>query len=298
MLFSEFFYEKEVCILFAGTNKGKSILAVQIADSIGRGVPIEGFKLEAPAQPVLYIDFELSHKQFENRYSKDYADHYPWHDNCYRAEINYKNILPEGVDTEKVVNDAIDDMIAETGAKIIIVDNLTYLKDETEKAKFAAPLMRHLKNLKELYGLTFLLLAHTPKRDTSKPLNENDLFGSKQFMNLTDSAFAIGQSVTDKSLVYLKQIKQRQKEEMYGEDNVVLMQRSKPNNFLKMELVGYGKEWDHLKTRNNDTETREVAEIMDMYNGNASLRDIATKKQMSYSKVQKIVNDNKDKINR
>src|SRR5674476_374724 len=36
MLFSEFWYESEVCILFSHTNLGKSILAVQIANSISR----------------------------------------------------------------------------------------------------------------------------------------------------------------------------------------------------------------------------------------------------------------------
>ena len=292
MLFSEFFYENEICILFAGTNKGKSILAVQIADSIGRGIAVDGFKLEAPAQPVLYIDFELSYKQFENRYSKHYADHYEWHANCYRAEINYKNAQPAGYDnTEDYVNDSIDVMIARSKAKIVIVDNLTYLKDETEKAKFALPLMRHLKELKEEYGLTFLLLAHTPKRDTSKPINENDLHGSKMLMNLTDSSFAMGQSVTDKTLLYLKQVKQRHTEEMYGEDNVVLMQRTKPHNFLKMELVGYGKEWEHLRTRNNDAERQHQEGIVEMYKAGKSLREIATTKQLSYRKVRDIVVD-------
>jgi len=37
MLFSEFWFENEVCILFADTNLGKSILAVQIANSISKG---------------------------------------------------------------------------------------------------------------------------------------------------------------------------------------------------------------------------------------------------------------------
>ena len=42
MLFGEFWFESELCILFADTNLGKSILAVQIGDSISRGIPIKG----------------------------------------------------------------------------------------------------------------------------------------------------------------------------------------------------------------------------------------------------------------
>jgi RecA-family ATPase len=37
MLFSEFWFEGELCILFADTNLGKSILAVQIGNSISKG---------------------------------------------------------------------------------------------------------------------------------------------------------------------------------------------------------------------------------------------------------------------
>ena len=56
----------------------------------------------------------------------------------------------------------------------MIIDNLTYLKNETEKAKDALPLMKHLKALKRKYGLSILALAHTPKRDATKQLSRND----------------------------------------------------------------------------------------------------------------------------
>lgn len=82
MLFSEFWYEGELCILFADTNTGKSILAVQIADSISKGEAVPGFKLQAKAQPVVYLDFELFDKQFEARYSINYGQHYQFAPPC------------------------------------------------------------------------------------------------------------------------------------------------------------------------------------------------------------------------
>src|SRR6476620_6022909 len=63
--FGEFWLEGELSILFADTGKGKSVLAVQIAESIARGVPIKPLKLTSKPQKVLYLDFELSDKQFE-----------------------------------------------------------------------------------------------------------------------------------------------------------------------------------------------------------------------------------------
>ena len=65
-------------------------------------------------------------------------------------------------------------------AKILIVDNLTYLKTQaTETAKEALPLMKRLKQLKIKYDLSILALAHTPKRNLCNPLTKNDLAGSK-----------------------------------------------------------------------------------------------------------------------
>ena len=247
MLFSEFWYEGEVCILFADTNLGKSILAVQIANSISRGEPIPAFKLEAEAQKVLYFDFELTDKQFQNRYSKDYQNPYKFSDNLFRIEINPESEVPDGSTFEDYLNKSIEHSIIETGAKILIVDNLTYLSAENEKAKNALPLMKQLKTLKNKYNLSLLILAHTPKRDLSKQLTRNDLQGSKMLINFCDSCFAIGESFTDKSIRYLKMIKARNTEHIYDADNVIECRIDKPNNFLMFEFLNFGRESTHLK---------------------------------------------------
>ena len=64
-LFLSLVFEKELTILCADTGIGKSIFAVQIAEEIARS----GHK-------VLYLDLELSDKQFEGRYSENYTNHY------------------------------------------------------------------------------------------------------------------------------------------------------------------------------------------------------------------------------
>ena len=55
-------FEGEVGILFADTNIGKSICAVQVANNVSRGENIDVFGSEASQQVVLYLDFELSDK--------------------------------------------------------------------------------------------------------------------------------------------------------------------------------------------------------------------------------------------
>lgn len=246
-LFDEFWYEGEVCIFFADTNLGKSILAVQIGDSISKGVPIPGFKLGALKQKVLYYDFELSDKQFQNRYTSGYEQPYRFDDNFLRVEINPDAILPEIGSYEEFLICQLERSILQSGAKILIVDNLTYLKNETEKAKDALPLMKHLKSLKNKYDLSILALAHTPKRDLSKPITRNDLQGSKMLMNFIDSSFTIGESQKGKNIRYIKQIKARQNEFVYDTENVCVCRIDKEFNFLQFHFFEFGSEREHLK---------------------------------------------------
>ncbi len=254
MLFDSFWYEGEVCILFADTNLGKSILAVQIGESIAKGKPIKGFRFEAQAQKVLYFDFELSDKQFEGRYSEDYTRHYQFSPNFFRAEMNTDADLPEGKKFEDYLNESLEKEIIKHGVKVLIIDNLTYLKADTEKAKHASPLMMYLKKLKQNYGLSLLILAHTPKRDLHRPITENDLQGSKMLSNFCDSIFAIGKSHKENGLRYLKQIKIRSSECMYHIGNVALCLIKKEYSFLGFEFYDCGSETAHLKQR-SDKET-------------------------------------------
>jgi hypothetical protein len=250
MLFGAFWYEGELCILFADTNLGKSVLAVQIGDSISTGRAVPGFHMEASPQIVLYFDFELGDKQFEARYSVNFQNHYVFSERFSRAEIDPDAVLPDAFtnDFEAFLNHSLERAIQETSATVLIIDNITYLKNETEKAKDALPLMKHLKALKSKYRLSILALAHTPKRDLSKPITRNDLQGSKMLINFCDSAFAIGESHTDKSLRYLKQIKARNTEILYDGENVVNCLISKPANFLQFEFLNFGAEREHLRT--------------------------------------------------
>ena len=257
MLFGEFWHEGELCILFADTNVGKSILAVQIGNSIATGVHIHGFTLEAEKQKVLYLDFELSDKQFEVRYSVNYADHYQWCDNFLRAEFDPDTDLINGK-FEELLHASLETAISETGIKILIVDNITYLKNETEKAKDALPLMKQLKTLKKKFDISILALAHTPKRELNKPITRNDLQGSKMLINFCDSSFAIGECQSEKGARYLKQIKARNTEFKYDSENVAFCQINKPHNFLLFEFQHYSNELDLLINGENSFDEKRV----------------------------------------
>jgi len=175
--------------------------------------------------------------------------------------------------------------------KVLIVDNLTYLKNETEKAKDALPLMKHLKALKNKYGLSILALAHTPKRDLSKPITRNDLQGSKMLINFCDSSFSIGESHSDKNLRYLKQIKQRNTEQIYDAENVCVCQIDKPHNFLLFEFVNFGKEWEHLKQHTEKDKENLNEKVSELKQQGRSLREIGAELGISHMKVSRILKD-------
>lgn len=286
MLFSEFWHEGELCILFADTNTGKSILAVQIGNSITTGQPIKDFKFEAEKQKVLYLDFELSDKQFEVRYSNNYSEHYNWPKAFFRAEIDPEADIPEG-SFEEFLHSSLEKAISETACRVLIVDNITYLKNETEKAKDALPLMKHLKALKQKHNLSILALAHTPKRDASKPINRNDLQGSKMLINFCDSAFAIGESQQETGLRYLKQIKARNTEVKFDSDNVLLCQITKPVNFLMFEFLTLAVEQAHLKTLAPNQKEELVFRAKELQKEGKSQRQIAEELQIGLGTVNK-----------
>jgi len=295
-LFDEFWFEGELSILFADTGKGKSILAVQIGESIASGRAIYGFSLTAEAQKVLYLDFELSDKMFEARYSEkpasgDYhVNHHHFADDFIRAEIDPEAMLPEGFTAfEDYLYASLEDLFIKTKAKILIVDNLTYLRSETERAKEALPLMKTLKRLKSKFGLSILALAHTPKRDLSKPLTVNDLQGSKMLSNFADSIFAIGESHKDKNLRYLKQIKTRNADMKYDAENVRVCEVAKPSNFLQFQYLEFGRESDHLKEILEKDKDSLIQKAHELQAQGRTQRDIARELGISASTVNRLL---------
>jgi len=293
MLFGEFWFENELCIMFADTNQGKSILAVQIGNSISKGEFIPGFKLEVPPQIVLYFDFELSAKQFESRYSikneskKRFEEHYQWDENFIRVEINPRTDVPEGLSFEQYLYQSLEKAIISTKAKVLIIDNLTYLKSDTERSKDAAPLVKDLQLLIDKYNCSILVLAHTPKRDLSKPITRNDLQGSKRLIDFCDSAIAIGESHTDKSVKYFKQIKVRAMEFMYDSENVIVCQLHKPYNFLMFEFLNYCSEKEHLKQYTEKDKKQRIIEVLELKKEGLSNVEIARKFGVSEGAIRK-----------
>jgi DNA-binding NarL/FixJ family response regulator len=288
-LFGDFWYEGELCILFADTNVGKSILAVQIGNSLSRGEAIPGFCMKTQSANVLYFDFELSTKQFEKRYTSPNHGYYQFNPNFYRVVLNPNATGERKFDTyADYINNALENILITTEARIIIIDNITCLRSSTDSAASAITLMRNLQAIKNKYGLSVLVLAHTPKRNPSKPVSRNDLQGSKMLLNFADSAFAIGESQAITGGRYLKQIKQRSGSQVYGADNICLCNIIKPYNFLQFAFTGNGAESDHLMHYTEQQRKSSEARILQLRNQGLTFRQIAAETNISLSTVERM----------
>lgn len=275
-LYDEFWYEGETCCLFADSNVGKSILAVQIA----RGI--------ANDRKVLYFDFELNEYHFRRRYSDDETGElYKFPPNLLRVSLNYMMDAYSAEELPDQIMYNIEKSVKETGASVIIIDNLTWIAYNSRSSKMASDLMKRLTAIKAQYDLSMLILAHTPKRNLTRPITQNDLGGSKMLMNFLDSAFAIGCSGKDPAIRYLKQVKVRYAEMQYGEDNVWLCVIEKIRAFLMFRKIGNGMESEHLKKRKEGDKQLLIAKIKAMRSAGATLREIADELGMTVPTVDR-----------
>lgn len=282
-LYKELWYEGEVCCLFADSNLGKSIFAVQMADAIAR------------THNVLYVDCELSDKQFQLRYcSTDAGERHIFPEGLLRAEVNPYAIGAQGYE-EAIIHD-IETAAEQKNCKIVIIDNLTYLCNSSDKGVDAGIFMMKLMSLKKKRGLSLLIIAHTPKRDLSSAITQNHLAGSKKLYNFFDSVFAIGMSAKDNRLRYIKQVKVRAGAFTYDASNVMVFEIDKVNGFLQFIFREFATEEEHLRHRETAEITEHELQAIELNSQGLSCRKIAEQMHISKSTVNNILNRHKNEL--
>lgn len=265
-LWAKTWYEGECCCLFADSNVGKSIYAVQIADYLSN-----------TGKRVLYCDFELSAKQFQLRYTENEVSH-PFSTKFLRAEFD---ISKDTGEAEKNVIDCIEETCRDNHVEVLIVDNITFLNSMTESASEASAVMRQLTRLKRDLQISILVLAHTPKLPPNTALDANNLAGSKRLFNFFDSAFSLG-FVGEKSsdMRYFKQIKVRYGNFLFGANNCLCYKIEKAGAFLRFTPTG-------VMTENTIISNKQLAEISILKGAGKSIRQISELTGLSKSEVHR-----------
>ena len=283
-VFGKFLYEGELGILFGDSNTGKSILSNDISFFVSGG----GHEWEwmvSPKIPSLYIDLEMTEKQFVHRY-KDASKYIP---ETYRRTGVDSLMCEEDKLYSVVKNEIISQQGEQNPPKFIIIDNITNGFGSIFSPSKMRQLVSDLKSLKNRFGLTILLIAHCPKRKPNTPITGNNLGGSKMLLNFCDSAFAIAPSIVGNDFKYIKQIKTREGQKM---DDVLTVQIvSKP--YLSMKTYGWNEEDAHINPDNDTlwnidlTPEKEIELVRLLNSGELSFSDIGTLLDMSTESVRR-----------
>jgi energy-coupling factor transporter ATP-binding protein EcfA2 len=290
-MFDVFLHSGELAILFGDTGIGKSILAVAIADAVSRGVGLLTLENQSEACNVIYHDFELSDKQFQKRYSDNNGTMHQFSNNLYTDNVDFTELVVDRNNRfEQVLMEKIKMDIIDVDAKLIIIDNITFLSAQTSSdVQVAMELMKLLKQLKTELGVTIIVLAHTPKRNPSNPLIINDLAGSKQLSNFADTVFAVGVSSADSGYRYIKQVKPSRSGELkYDASNVLkceLLRDEADETLLTFKFIAFCNEAPLLAEELDEEALK--AQALKLRNGGkgATIREIARELGISKSKV-------------
>ncbi len=294
-LFDSFWFEGELCFLFSDMGVGKTALSVQIAQSIATGQPIsELIKMGAKSQRVFLCEFELSVKQFESRFKdKETGIVFTPSEHIIRAELNLQEFDFRNSLEETVIED-IKNALKETEIKVVIIDNITAIQD-TGRIDQAIRFMQKMNKIKRELGLSILILGHTPKRNLTEPITQNNMGGSKKLMDLADSSFCISKSTKGERYRYIKQIKVRQDAFRYNSENVIDCELAMKSGFLSFQINGTSPELSHLK-KPNPKENRND-EIIEAYFSNKYTQvQIAEKFEITDRQVRNIIENYKKEL--
>lgn len=280
-LWRRLWIEGEACCLFADTNLGKSILAVQIADEITRET----------GRKVLYFDFELSAKQFQVRYSVKQPDGklviHGFSNAFKRFEVN-PSFCDYDTDPVELYLSTIEREVVRHDAKIVIIDNLTWICNASESGDAAGQFMQRLVEIKKRNGLSILVIAHTPKRIINTKLTQNSLAGSKRLANFFDAMMAVGASVNEQpSGRYIKQLKARSTEIFHGENSVLACHIVREGAMLKFDGWSTANE-DVLLTPEGSDKVAKHDEIARMLQAGIAIRDISSSLRVSNQTIYKV----------
>lgn len=260
-------YEHQCTCIFSDSGVGKTMLATQI-----------GIDMAKSGHTVLYVDFELSYNEFANRYISEQGT-FKFPDNFYRCELKQclDQELADGQSYEDVALKSIGEAIMSTDAQVVFIDNITWINANTEKGFDASQLVFRLKRMMSELDVTVIMIAHTPKRTLNQPITQNDLGGSKRIANFVGSLIAMGRSVKDESLRYIKQVKRRYGGEIeYGADNVLVCTiEQRKDGFTGFKIIGQSTEAEQLQSPKDQEVNDNVRRVKELREEGMRYKDIA-----------------------
>lgn len=298
-LFGEFWLEGEIAVMFGDTGKGKSALAMQIAESVARAKKIGPFQTVPDPQKVLYIDLEMNEKQFETRYAADHGGgrarflhkHYKFSRNLIRVEFDAADAGARNGETAadrfcRVLREMID----ETEASVVVVDGLASLKRSCYVTREVFDVMNGLKRLRNELNLSILVLLQTPEQDDTLALSPGRSQHARMLDSRADSVFGIGNSSHDAAGRYIKHVRSRSDALVYDAEQVAAFRLRKiGGNFLGFEFDGFARETYLLADVRERSEWKTIEQAKRLSDSGKSIRAIAAEIGLPRTTVHRLL---------
>lgn len=278
-LFDEFWRDGDLAMLFGAPGTGKSVLAVQIADALARGKPLDGFRMPTGRRKVLYVDLVLQDLQFQSRYS--YLPPNTWYAKTYKFAENLHRDRPPSID--ELVG-WLGKTVREEGFQVVIIDDLSAVKRTHDGIRETLALMRELKRLRDELGVSILAIAASDEPGWKKMVSEHDLKRSRVLSGVADSVFAIGRTGNEgDDLRCIIQTRSRNSSILWKEHNAPTAQITR----LENGMLGF--RFDDRFAPRMDPETRRlICRIRSMREAGSTYRAIAEELGISKSQAARL----------
>ena len=280
-LFGDLWLEGEIAVMFGEAGAGKSVLAVQIAESIARGRRLKPMYEAPKRQKVVYLDLESLPEHFCRRYR---------HDDEMRESKPYRfgtNFLHHaGFGTLEPDIAAIGEMVKNAGARVLIIDKIARVM-KSRSTREAERVMRELRRLNRVDGISILLLAHSAAASLRRGIEACDVPFAQVMSSMADNVFAIGRNGGDPAGRYIKHIRPGAAAHTFDASHVPWFRIRKRANFTYFDFRGFAREGALRVSNDHRGEWKLVERIRELNAGGMSVRDIARTVEMSKSSVHR-----------
>lgn len=272
-LFDGFWQTGEVALMFGAAGIGKSLLAVQLAEALARGRPIDGFVMpRRQRRRVLYVDLNLSDVQFQRRYTTDGAKPKPYK----FAERFYRG--RPGVDED--LCSWVSKMVRVGGFEVVVIDDLSAVMRTDDGTFDSLRIMRAIKRLSHATGVSVLVLADSSE-SSRHDLSESDLRRSRVLCGVADSVFAIGRG--GKRSLKLIQFRSQGAEIVWNSRNPVGCDIVRDDN----GLLGLAFD-ERFQRKTGDERSRLIVRVVDLLDEGMTFREIGRKLGITKSRASRL----------